>query len=113
MRFNVRVGRRHAGFVLAACLAFVGAAQAGEADVVSAEAVCDANHICRFFVSVRHDDAGWDHYANRWQILSESGEVLATRYHKLGIDPNATTVKDLSGRPHYLVDGRQPMTELT
>ena len=40
------------------------------------------------------------------------GEVLATLYTKMGISPNALTVKDLSGRPHYLVDGHQPMPEL-
>ena len=40
------------------------------------------------------------------------GEVLATLYTKMGLNPNALTVKDLSGRPHYLVDGHQPMPEL-
>ncbi|HEV8377712.1 MAG TPA: DUF1501 domain-containing protein [Tepidisphaeraceae bacterium] len=40
------------------------------------------------------------------------GEVFATLYHNLGIDPNKTTVKDLSGRPQYLVDGHLPMKEL-
>jgi hypothetical protein len=40
------------------------------------------------------------------------GEVLATLYHKLGIDPNQTTLKDLAGRPQYLVDHHQPMPEL-
>lgn len=40
------------------------------------------------------------------------GEVLATLYHQLGLDPNKTTVRDLSGRPQYLVDGHQPMREL-
>jgi hypothetical protein len=32
------------------------------------------------------------------------GDVFATLYHNLGIDPHATTVNDLSGRPQYLVD---------
>jgi hypothetical protein len=40
------------------------------------------------------------------------GEVLATLYHKLGIDPNKTTVRDLAGRPTYLVDQHRPMAEL-
>ena len=40
-------------------------------------------------------------------------EVLATLYHNMGIDPNAATVTDLAGRPHYLVDeNRQPLPEL-
>jgi hypothetical protein len=40
------------------------------------------------------------------------GEVFATLYHNLGIDPNTTTLPDLSGRPHYLVDGYRPIKEL-
>jgi hypothetical protein len=39
-------------------------------------------------------------------------EVFATLYHNMGIDVNKATVTDLSGRPHFLVDGRQPMREL-
>ena len=40
------------------------------------------------------------------------GEVLATLYHQLGIDPRQTTVSDLAGRPRYLVDDHRPMREL-
>ncbi len=40
------------------------------------------------------------------------GEVIATLYQHLGIDPTRTTVPDLAGRPRYLVDDWQPMSEL-
>ena len=40
------------------------------------------------------------------------GEVFATLYHNLGIDAARTTVPDYSGRPHYLVDGHQPIAEV-
>ena len=40
------------------------------------------------------------------------GEVFATLYHQLGLDPNNVTVPDLTGRPQYLVSGWQPMPEL-
>lgn len=56
-----------------------GAARAGEADVVAATAECDARRACRFSVTVRHADTGWEHYADAWEVLSEAGEVLATR----------------------------------
>jgi hypothetical protein len=40
-------------------------------------------------------------------------EVIATLYHNLGINASTTTVTDLTGRPHYLVDdGYQPIKEL-
>ena len=40
------------------------------------------------------------------------GEVHATLYRNMGIDPHHTTVTDLSGRPHPLVDGWKPLPEL-
>lgn len=39
------------------------------------------------------------------------GEVHATLYRFLGIDPG-TTLPDLAGRPQYLVDGHKPLPEL-
>mgnify|MGYP002835589036 CR=1 FL=1 len=40
-------------------------------------------------------------------------EVHSTLYHALGIDPNATTVNDLNGRPRYLVENNaQPLHEV-
>lgn len=39
-------------------------------------------------------------------------EVLATLYHNVGIDAKHTTLTDLSGRPRYLVDNRDPIAEL-
>lgn len=56
-----------------------GPALAGKADVVGAEAVRESDGTWRFRVTVRHDDAGWDHYADRWQIETLDGRVLGTR----------------------------------
>lgn len=39
-------------------------------------------------------------------------EVFATLYHNLGINAVTTTVTDPTGRPHYLVDGAEPIPEL-
>ncbi len=59
--------------------------RAGEADVITAEAICDHKQInrCNFQVTVRHADAGWDHYADKWDIMTPDGKVIATRvlYH--------------------------------
>lgn len=54
------------------------AAAAGEADVRNAEASCH-DGTCRFSVTVEHADAGWDHYADRWEILDAQGEIIAVR----------------------------------
>ena len=52
---------------------------AGEADVLDVKFSCNSDSICRFDVTVKHDDQGWEHYANRWEVLSPDGEILATR----------------------------------
>ena len=59
------------------------AAYAGEADVVKAEAEKLADGTYRFDVTVSHNDEGWDHYADKWDVLAPDGEVLGTRtlYH--------------------------------
>ena len=54
-------------------------ALAGEADVLDVDASCNSDSICRFDVTVKHGDEGWKHYANRWEVLSPDGEILATR----------------------------------
>jgi len=68
-----------AALALLACASLAGTAAAGEADVVAAEATCDAAGVCRFTVTLRHADEGWEHYADRWEVLDEAGEVIATR----------------------------------
>ena len=58
-------------------------ALAGEADVVGVKASSGKDGTWSFSVTVRHDDEGWDHYADRWDVMSPDGEVLGTRvlYH--------------------------------
>jgi len=60
-------------------LATVGQLHAGEADVVAVEVSRSAPGTYRFDVTVRHADSGWDHYADRWEVVAPDGSVLATR----------------------------------
>ena len=39
-------------------------------------------------------------------------DVFATLYHNLGIDLRSTTIRDPSGRPHYLVEDGEAIEEL-
>ena len=71
--------------------------QAGEADVVHAEARRTAEGVYRFDVTVQHDDAGWDHYADRWEVRDPKGKVIATRVlHHPHVDEQPFT-RTLSG----------------
>ncbi len=51
---------------------------AGEADVVGVR-MTQRGESYNFAVTVRHADAGWDHYADKWDVLTPDGEVIATR----------------------------------
>ena len=60
-------------------LAFGPQAQAGEADVTAVEALRQSDGLWRFDVTVEHADEGWDHYADRWDVVAPDGTVLGER----------------------------------
>jgi hypothetical protein len=52
---------------------------AGEAIIEKVKADCNVKRICKFSVTIRHADEGWEHFANGWQIFTPEGEQLAHR----------------------------------
>ncbi|MES9970550.1 MAG: hypothetical protein ABW092_10995 [Candidatus Thiodiazotropha sp.] len=52
---------------------------AGEADVVGVEVRKRGSNLYDISVAVRHQDTGWEHYANRWEVVDEKGTLLGTR----------------------------------
>jgi pyruvate-formate lyase-activating enzyme len=59
------------------------AAYAGEADVIKVDVKRTGDDTYFFKVTVRHEDEGWDHYANKWDVVAPDGTILGTRtlYH--------------------------------
>jgi len=51
---------------------------AGKADVVAVDYSCNSTMICSFNVTLKHNDTGWKHYANKYDIIV-NGKVLGTR----------------------------------
>ncbi len=53
--------------------------QAGDAAItdVKITALGDGNY--QVSVTLLHADTGWDHYANRWDVLDEQGNLLGSR----------------------------------
>jgi hypothetical protein len=49
------------------------------AQVEFVRATGDGNGNWRFDVTVRHNDQGWDHYADLWQVVDMQGAVLGER----------------------------------
>jgi hypothetical protein len=56
---------------------------AGQADVVDVKVRRTEPNTYSFSTTVRHADAGWNHYADAWEVVAPDGTVLATRvlYH--------------------------------
>ncbi|MGB1109528.1 MAG: hypothetical protein ACPG4N_04185 [Gammaproteobacteria bacterium] len=50
-------------------------AEAGDVEIVGAKATALGGDHFRFDVTLRHADRGWDHYANRWRVLSLDGQT--------------------------------------
>lgn len=51
----------------------------GEADVVGVEVAATGSGTFRFDVTVEHADTGWEHYADKWEVLTLDGTMLGTR----------------------------------
>lgn len=66
-------------YIAAFFVIWVNAALAGEADVLKVEIEHSGANAYQFHVTVRHDDKGWDHYVNKWEVVAPDGSVVATR----------------------------------
>lgn len=69
--------------VAAATIGASGAVIAGGVEVVDIEArrtgATAGASTWTFSVSLRHDDEGWDHYADAWEVRSPDGALLGRR----------------------------------
>ena len=64
--------------IAAAAMTAAGASLAGEADVVGVR-MTQRGDTYNFDVTVRHADAGWEHYADKWDVVTPDGKVIGTR----------------------------------
>ncbi|WP_404933095.1 hypothetical protein [Nitratireductor sp. L15S-10] len=60
-------------------LMFASTAFAGEADVVNVNVLAESAGTYSFEVTVVHSDEGWEHYADRWDVLDDAGNILGSR----------------------------------
>lgn len=63
----------------AALFTVVPTAWSGDADVLEAKVTAVGDSRFRIDATVAHEDTGWDHYADRWDVLTEDGTLLGTR----------------------------------
>ena len=66
-------------FLLLGCLLLASLTYAGEADVIAVDVKNEGNNKYTFRVTVFHKDEGWDHFADKWDVVTPEGTVLGTR----------------------------------
>ena len=80
---NVSHDRRYCRCIIVSVVALcpalnATAVTAGPVEIVAAEVV-RAGSAYKATVTLRHDDTGWEHYADAWRLITAAWEVLATR----------------------------------
>jgi len=84
--------------------------------VVGAKVTKSSDGVYRFDVTLKHADAGWDHYANRWDVLDLDGNKLGERvlahpheneqpFTRSGIIKIPASVREVVVRGHDLKHG--------
>lgn len=66
-------------FLLTITLLFSTSIWAGESDVIEVSVRHSGSNTFSFDVTIRHNDEGWEHYVNKWEVLSPDGKVLGAR----------------------------------
>jgi hypothetical protein len=109
--------------------------KAGNADVLYVRAVREQDGTWTFHVTVEHPDTGWEDYADGWDVLTPTGEVLqpdrSSQFTRLLLHPHETEqpftrsqsriaipedVTQVRVRAHDIVDGfggREVVVDLT
>lgn len=64
-------------------LALVSPVYAGDVVIIAADLKHQGNNIWSLNVTLKHDDTGWDHYADNWRLVDAKGNILGDRvlYH--------------------------------
>jgi hypothetical protein len=68
-----------AGHIIILFTLMTAPAWAGMADIIDVQVTPGSDDTFSFSVTVKHADEGWDHYADRWEVVAPDGEVLGTR----------------------------------
>jgi len=70
---------RLTAFGLATAVLAATTALAGDVKIVDARADPGSGGAYTFHVTLEHGDTGWDHYADRWDVMTPSGDKLGER----------------------------------
>jgi hypothetical protein len=85
------------GVIAIAGCVFATTAIAGEANVEKVLIAKQRAGTYRFDVTVRQADAGWKHYADKWDVVAPDGKILGTRVLLHPHDLEQPFTRSLSG----------------
>lgn len=78
--FGRNIGHRLSALLICGVLAVTSSSVfAGKADVIDVKVSKVEADVYRFSVTVKHEDEGWDHYADKWEVFDLQGNSLGTR----------------------------------
>jgi hypothetical protein len=72
-----------------------GTSLAGEVRIVDVRVKCQGS--CTFAVTLEHNDQGWSHYANQWDVVTLDGKLLGSRVLHHPHDDEQPFTRSLSG----------------
>ena len=61
------------------CLASFSAAYANDAKILAADFLKTGDNRWSISVTLKHEDTGWDHYADKWRIVDADNNILGER----------------------------------
>jgi hypothetical protein len=78
-----------------ALLLFSGASLADEVRIVDVRVECAGS--CTFAVTLEHEDQGWNHYADQWDVMTLDDSLLGSRVLHHPHDNEQPFTRSLSG----------------
>ena len=54
-------------------------AQSGDVEITQATASKTGSGTYRFAVTLKHQDTGWEHFANKWEVRGQDGTLYGSR----------------------------------
>lgn len=75
----MRQGIMKAGLVALFSLWGIGISVADTVKIQAVDVTRLSSDYYQISVTLKHDDTGWDHFADRWEVLTEEGKILGTR----------------------------------
>ena len=89
--------KKRFGLILLLSAMVIQVAWANQVEIVNVMLEPSANR-WTFHVTLKHDDTGWDHYADDWQIVDKKGNVLGNRklwHPHVGEQPFTRSLSDV------------------